>query len=393
MADIFPCENVELLGHLQLDQIGHGDGNDSWGWKDPQTQRYYALVGRSSGTAFVDITTPSNPVYVGNLATESEIDPIRDIKTYKNFALVIADSSSTMSQHINQHGLQVFDLTRLRSVNNTPQEFSADAVYSELLSAHNIAVNEASGYAYVIGSKATMNQGAISCNGGLHIINLRDPFDPTFAGCFGDDGYIHDTQCVIYDGLDEDYQGKEICFASAEDTLNIIDVSDKSNSQLVSRNLYSQSQYTHQGWLTEDHRYFLLDDEYDEGRLNSNTRTHIWDMADLDNPQHLGFHLADIAVSDHNQYIVGNYVYQANYTGGMRILELTDLANTTMTEVAFFDTHPEANNHLFEGAWTAFPFFDNGLVIVSDINRGVFILRPNLGTTDETIIIDNFDSP
>ena len=51
--------------------------------------------------------------------------------------------------------------------------------------------------------------------------------NPTFAGCFDDDGYTHDVQCVVYSGPDADYTGAEICFASNEDTVTIVDVTDK----------------------------------------------------------------------------------------------------------------------------------------------------------------------
>ena len=71
----FPCKNVELLARMPLDDIGGGSGADSWGWKDPQSGRYYALVARSSGTSFIDVTDPASPVYLGNLPTTSVSTP------------------------------------------------------------------------------------------------------------------------------------------------------------------------------------------------------------------------------------------------------------------------------------------------------------------------------
>ena len=46
--------------------------------------------------------------------------------------------------------------------------------------------------------------------GGLYAINVSDPLSPTFAGCFGGDGYVHDAQCTIYTGPDTEHQGKEV---------------------------------------------------------------------------------------------------------------------------------------------------------------------------------------
>jgi hypothetical protein len=46
------------------------------------------------------------------------------------------------------------------------------------------------------------------------MIDINDPKDPTYAGCFQDHGYVHDTQCVVYEGPDRRYHGREICFNS-----------------------------------------------------------------------------------------------------------------------------------------------------------------------------------
>ncbi|MEO1084317.1 MAG: hypothetical protein AAFY88_08750, partial [Acidobacteriota bacterium] len=69
MADIFPCDRVDLLAHLPLSDIGGGSGNDMWGWKDQASEREFALIGRSNGTSFVEVTNPETPVYIGNLPT------------------------------------------------------------------------------------------------------------------------------------------------------------------------------------------------------------------------------------------------------------------------------------------------------------------------------------
>src|SRR5215212_573323 len=60
-------------------------------------------------------------------------------------------------------------------------------------------------------------------NHGLHVVDIRNPGAPVFAGCVGQDGYTHETQCVIYRGPGLEYQGHEVCFNSNEDTLTIVD--------------------------------------------------------------------------------------------------------------------------------------------------------------------------
>ena len=210
-------------------------------------------------------------------------------------------------------------------------------------------------------------------------------------GSFASEGYIHDSQCVVYSGPDVAHQGKQICFnansttsgGSGPDKLTIVDVTNKSAPVKLSSPTYPGSGFIHQGWLTEDHRYFLVDDELDEDNFGHNTKTYMWDLLDLDAPVFMGFHLGPTTAIDHNQYILGNYSYQANYTAGLRILDLTNLPSASLTEVAHFDIVPSNNSPGFNGAWGVFPFFASGTVIVSGISGtntgGLFILRPTLG--------------
>ena len=187
------------------------------------TGKEYALVGRIDGTGFVDVTDPTNPIYVANLPTQTIPSGWRDIKTYANHAFIVADDSL-------DHGMQIFDLTKLRNVTSPPVTFPATAHYDRINSAHNIAINEETGYAYIVGAGG----GGETCGGGLHIVDIRDPVNPSFVGCFADTstgrnrtGYTHDVQCVIYHGPDAEHQGREICFGSNETALSIADVTDK----------------------------------------------------------------------------------------------------------------------------------------------------------------------
>ena len=364
MAGGFPCSNVDLYEHMPTSTIGGGNGNDIWGWTDPLTGNEYALMGRTSGTSFVDITDPGNAVYLGNLPTHTGNSAWRDIKVYADHAFIVSEANS--------HGMQVFDLTELRSVVSPPVTFTETAHYPGFGSAHNVVINEDSGFAYAVGTS--------TCSGGLHMVDISNPTSPTNAGCFSGDGYTHDAQCVDYIGPDPDYAGREICFNSNTDTLTIVDVTNKAAPVQVSRTGYAGSGYTHQGWLTEDHVYFLLDDELDESSLGHNTRTRIWDVSDLDEPFVLDIYDGPVGSIDHNLYTHNGFAYEANYRSGLRILSLADVAGGDLTEVAFFDIYPSSDGTGFQGAWSVYPFFDSGTVIVSGIGEGLFVLRPNLCT-------------
>jgi len=379
-ADVFPCSNVTLLSHLELPEIGSGSGSDSWGWTDAKTGIEYAIVGRSNGVAFVSLEDPVTPVYLGNLPRPVGVSNSvwADIKVYQDHAFMVADN-------VSNYGMQVLDLSVLRNVTNPPVTFTATAVYNEFGSAHNIVINTATGFAYAVGGN--------TCSGGLHIVDIREPANPLEVGCFATDGYTHDAQCVVYNGPDPDYVGKEICLNSNEDTLTIVDVSDKRNLVQISRTTYPNRGYTHQGWLTEDHKYFLIDDELDESGQNlSGTRTITMDVSDLDNPTLAGEHFADGAAIDHNQYVKGNYTIQANYKRGMRILEITDPATGTLTEAGYFDSYPEGDGNSFDGAWNVYPFFPSGNILISDFNRGFILVRPEFTILSEVFKVEGFES-
>ncbi len=375
-ATVFDCDKVDLLSFLPIHSIGGERGvelNDIWGWTDPQTNREYALVGRVDGTSFVDITDPTNPIYLGNLP-KTEGSPgssWRDIKVYRNHAFVVADGAGN-------HGMQIFDLTQLRNVSGESVLFEETAHYDLINSAHNVAIDTESGFAYTVGNSG----GGETCGGGLHMINIQDPVNPVFAGCFADPstgraatGYSHDAQCLVYRGPDGDYHGRQICFGSNETALSIADVTDKANPVAVASAAYPNVSYTHQGWISEDHRYFYVNDELDELSGNApETRTLIWDVSDLDDPQLVKEYMWGTNSSDHNLYIRGNLMYQSNYATGLRIHDITDPENPV--EVGYFDTMPVGDNGPgFSGSWSNYPYFESGTIAVSSIGEGLFLLR------------------
>ncbi len=239
-----------------------------------------------------------------------------------------------------------------------------------------------------------LNSNSALCGNGLHMIDLADPANPTFGGCFQTHDYVHDTQCVIYDGPDAEHVGKEICFnsngieyaAMGENYLSIVDVTDKLNPIALARIPYDTSGYSHQGWLTEDHTRFIHNDEGDEvlGTVQE-TSTRVFDVTDLDNPSvESTFNNGEVSI-DHNMYTQGRYVYAANYTSGLRVFDLIELGTPggELSEVAWFDTFPDDDaNPVTEfggGLWSNYPYFaQRGLIGVSSQDRGLFLLAPNL---------------
>lgn len=371
-AGDFPCSRMDLVGGLQF----NASASDIWGWHDEQAGVDYALLGLSVGTAFIRLDPISAPEFIAFLPTVTEASHWRDIKVLGHHALIVSEAK--------HHGLQVVDLRSLAAL----EEYTilqADAHDHQFGSAHNVAVNEDTAMAYVVGSDRT-------CSGGLHMIDMAVPLAPRFVGCYDGDEYTHDAQCVTYQGPDIRYLGHELCFAANEESLTIVDVTDKSAPQMVAKSSYAGAEYTHQGWLTEDQRYFLMGDEGDEIKLGHNTRTYIWDLSDLRNPRQTYQFTAATAATDHNLYIIGDHVYQANYQAGVRVLRHGDLARGELVEVGYFDTVPLADTPRMEGAWSVYPYFGNGLSVTANTDGRFFVLRSRveeLSRCDDRLDNDN----
>ena len=379
-AGPYPCDGYDLMATIDLNEMNAGAGNDSWGWTDPVTGKEYAIIGLNNGATFIDISTPTNPVYLGKLPTHTTSSTWRDIKVYNNHAFIVSEAGG--------HGMQVFDLTRLRNVPAPPVTFTEDAHFGGFGSAHNIVINEETGYAYPVGTS--------QFNGGPIFINIQNPLNPVQEGGYSMDNYSHDAQIVTYCGPDPDYNGREILIGSNQNEVIIADITDKSNPVGIATVTYPNTSYTHQGWFTEDQRFFILGDEIDELDFGGNTRSIVFDFSDLDAPSLSFEYIGTTAAIDHNGYTKGTKYYMANYRAGLRVIDLTNIANGTIAEEGFFDTYPSSNSASFSGAWNVFPYFESGNIVISDMQGGFFLVRaasndntpPNAVCSTVTISLD-----
>lgn len=435
----YPCQNIALHALIPLADLGSaGEGSDIWGWTSPSGVEY-VLMGCTDGLSIVDVSNSTSPAVVGWIPTHTVSSIWRDMKVYKHHLFIVADKAQGHGMQVfNLSRLQntthvTASAERRGRVSSPPQRSSMwtdsvlsdleydigsaaglnpliseekrlahrpmhtravprthagagllsmqvqslvtltpDTVYTGFGSAHNLVMNEETGFAYAVGSN--------TCAGGLHMIDVREPQNPVFVGCFASDGYTHDAQCVVYKGPDTAYIGYELCFAYNEDTLTIVNVSDKSNPVQISRTSYPGAKYVHQGWLTEDHSHILMDDEFDEYHSSDKrTRSLIWDISSLSDPQLIGKYVSNLFSIDHNQFVHNGLVYQANYCAGLRILNASHVWNGTLTEVAYFDVDEGCSTTTFNGAWGVFPYFASGLIAVSSIERGLYLFKSPAG--------------
>ena len=189
-AGDYPCEGLDLLSVRSLEELGGGaNGNDCWGWVDPESDREFVLYGRSNGLSVVEVTNPVNPVFVARVPTATVQSLWRDVKVHDNHAFIVSEAAG--------HGMQVVDLTEVLDVELAPATLTPVAVYLGFGNAHNIVMNEASGHAYGVGVSSV---DGVS----LHAVDVSDPTSPVAAGTY-EGAYTHDAQVVMYEGPDADH--------------------------------------------------------------------------------------------------------------------------------------------------------------------------------------------
>jgi len=340
----FDSDNVQLMSWLSLSDFGNpNNASDCWGYTSP-SGREYALLGLRTSMVVVEITNPSSPSIIGYVSHSSSL--WADVKVYQDVAYVSNENGG---------GIDVIDLSQVDSgIVTLSQRMTTGGVSSS----HNLVVDEQSGFLYLAGG---------SINGGrLVAYDLSNPLIPVIKGQMNSGSGLHDAHVVTY--TSGPYSGRQICFGAAGGTgLYVIDVTDKSNMFQMSHTTYGGLSYCHQCWTTEDLQYLYVNDETDGIAL-----TRVFDISNLSNPVLVNtFGWGENSI-DHNLYVIGNRLYEANYTSGVRIFDLSsDPVNPTL--IGYFDTHPESNGQSYNGLWSVFPYFPSGTVIGSDIERGLFV--------------------
>jgi choice-of-anchor B domain-containing protein len=203
--------------------------------------------------------------------------------------------------------------------------------------------------------------------------DLSDPTMPTFAGSWP--AFLAGAQVVTY--TEGKYAGRQVAFICTGTfrRLDIVDVTDKSDMFRIAMERYPSGYFANQGRLSADRQYFYLCDDGDERQGQPVTRTMVFDVSDLSDPTYLDNFTTGQATADHELAVHDGFIFEANLTGGLHIFEALDPVHPVA--VGYFDTYPANNSYSYIGAFSTYPFFPSGTVIVSDTVGGLFILDPS----------------
>ena len=412
---------------------------DNWGWMDPKTKIPYALVvSMNQGLAIVNLSDPRNPKPMGVVSFPGFVIPTPencrnnlvdklldhgDIKVFHNHAYLIYEGYWGKKHG---PGLMVIDLAGLRDRKSCDplkpntcilklkikvfHQFKTQDGTIPLSDGHNIAINPDSGFMYITAA-STPNDTKAKRPRPLKTyvlkINKHNPMDIQFIASLN--MASHDIQTVTYRGPDVEHHNKEIIFVANgyparpfNETLKIIQITNQKGEyhyKVLSASKYPLAIFGHSVWITPDYHYAIYGDEADEYApilrwfMQNQSRDIIFDIRDLDNVKVVHQYRSTTKAVDHDHYVKGKLLYNSDFTAGLRVVDLSHLPQKKLKEIAYIDTEPRLNNferkskaakalgELFDknaselGSWSNYPFFDNGIIVVTDQLNGLFVLR------------------
>ena len=377
------CEKMDLLAHVPLSSFSTNPSaaNDVWGFYDVNDGREYAIMGLRNGVGVVEVTDPESPRMVGSISSQST--SWRDIKVYQHFNLESArwDSYAYVTADSASVGTMIIDLRSL------PETISVAGSDSNDISAHNVylsnvdyslgvALNDVDPYLHIAGSNRK--------GGSFNTYSLDNPQSPVsiyLNSSSSRSNYTHDVSSMVVTDERKDTQCVsggphcEIFFDFNEDNFQIWDKTQNSAPTRLSTTSYNNVSYVHSGWYTEDKQVVLVHDELDEMNYGLNTTVRLFEMSDFRAPSLLSTWTGPTGAIDHNGFVRGNRYYMSNYTRGMTVLDISDTSDPK--EIGFFDTFPISDNTSFNGAWGVYPYLPSGIVLISDISSGLYVVRDN----------------
>lgn len=347
IAQISPAQNITLRSHLRLPDSTIEYAN-IWGYA--AKNREYALIGTTRGSAIVDVTNPDAPKLIKQIEAVQSL--WREIKSYRDYAYITTEGSG--------QGLQIINLSSLPDSNVAVKNYKGDGDLLEIVKVHALHVDTAKGFVYLYGGTSFVKVGndTISVQGAV-VLNIKtDPWNPKFVGFFNK-SYIHDG-IVENDTL---YGGHIF-----NGYFSIIDFKDKNNPIILGTQT-TPNTFTHNTWLSDDHKTLFTTDERAGAYLASYDISSLSNIRLLDKIRTVSGQNAIV----HNTYIKKDFAITSWYTEGVTITDANRPRN--LVQVGQYDTY-NGSGASFNGTWGVYPYLPSGNLIVSNIEAGLFVLTP-----------------
>ena len=317
--------------------------NECWGFY--VNDKEIAVIGSTEGTHFFDVSDPaysSEIAFVAGAYTGAGVIH-RDYHDYQGYLYAVCDEGNTST-------LQIIDISNLPNSINTV--YDSNNLFTK---AHNIFIDTATGKMYACASNSAMD-----------VYDLQNPTSPQLIYSYNNVGHVHDA----FVRNDSAYLN------CGNDGLRIFDFSNVNQLGdqpllLGSLTSYPDAGYNHSGWLSDDGKTYIMQDE------NHGYDVKILDVSDVSNISVLSTFNSGVNSQSmaHNGIIKGDNAYIPYYHDGIRVFDISDPSNPIQTWK--YDTYAPLTHASYKGAWGVYPYLPSGNIIVSDMQTGLYIFNLN----------------
>ncbi len=373
-AQVYASQNVNLLAHLtpETDTTG-SDGrkySGCWGWHQASKNKEYAIVGTSSKTYFIDVTTPTSPVIVDSVMARRTGCTWREIKNYQNYCYIVSDDAPPNS----------FQIVDMQYLPDSVHVVYDDTTYFE--TCHTIFVDKDNLYC----GYPRSNTGPPD---NMRVYSIATPTAPVLQRKLNQDApagmwLVHDM-----------YVRNDTVYASCGGFgLNIYKFNGTAPFTILANySGYINAGYNHSSWQTDNRKTMVFADEVPAGLTLK-----VIDVQDINNIQMVKTISSHVGATAHNPYIVGNnWCWVSTYQDGIYLYDISNPANTSIH--GYFDTHPQHgfndnySTDPYRGNWGAYPYLPSNIIIACDMQNGIFILEGDATYKSSVGVKENMSNP
>ncbi len=383
-----PGFNGDIWGHNGFAYIG------TWGNANNYPSRCPA-----TGVRIVDLADPTNPKLVGAVAqipgTSQEDIVVARINTpaFTGDLLVTGIQACSPTSDA-PRGVDLWDVTNPTVPKHLAFWHSGPAVHGAQ-GGHELDLVVRGERVYL--GVAVPYAEAVEQRGEFRLVDITDPYHPTDIADWGAsrDGQLHPAsgQTFFAHSVRFNAAGTMVAVSYWDAGALLLDLTDPAHPALIGRTPYPPGAVAnHSTWFTAGESIMLSADEYggpQEGRWGG---LRIWDLQDPGRPTQIGQFLTENAASGrpggafqytiHNPIVRGTTAYLSWYGDGLRVLDIADPTNPR--EIASFVPPAAADPYgYFPTSAMVWGVYSEGdLVLLSDINGGLYILRTPFSDTE-----------
>lgn len=331
--------NMKIIAHVPAPSGGSG----IWHYVD-RNGIEYAAIGTRDALEIYSLEDPSKPILRASVKGVNTI--WREVYAYQDYIYAVTDNAS--------------DGVIIVNMKNAPGTITSK-FWTTSITANNQTANITTCHTVYVDDKGILClNGCRPWQGVLFFDLNQDPDNPKFLGA-ETTRYCHDM-----------FMRRDTLYSSEiyEGLMTAYDVRDKSKPVEIN-GVKTPFAFTHNNWPSDDNRYMFTTDE------KENAYVAAYDISDIHNIKLLDQwrpkDTEGTGVIPHNTRYLDGYLITSYYTDGVKIIDAHRPEN--LIEVGSVDTY-SGNLTGFHGCWGVSPFLPSKTIVASDIEGGLFVIKP-----------------